>query len=187
MRGARRAPPVYAYRFDWDEEPQVLWADFSKMLGAAHALEIPFVFGLFDFGRMNRLLWDEERIPARDALSEAMMSYWAQFAYTGDPGRGRSGTLEAWKPWDRSAAGAPKFMVFDTPEGGGIRMSSERVVGETLLAGIAVDERFESQRERCSLYRQLATWSGVLEEDEYATVGGGACREFPFESYPWTD
>jgi para-nitrobenzyl esterase len=115
------------------------------------------------------------------------MSYWAQFAYTGDPGRGRSGTLEAWKAWDSSSPSAPKFMVLDTHEGGGIRMSAETVDTPTLLAQIATDDRFESPRERCNLYYQLARRGRTISEEEYATVGDGACRDFPFESYPWSD
>src|SRR5262249_46158037 len=40
----RRAqgPTVYTYRFDWDEEPSKLGTDLSVLLGAAHAMEIPF-------------------------------------------------------------------------------------------------------------------------------------------------
>ncbi len=36
---------VFAYRFDWDEQGKLLWMDFSKIFGAAHAMEIPFVTG----------------------------------------------------------------------------------------------------------------------------------------------
>jgi para-nitrobenzyl esterase len=49
---ARRAravqgPSVYAYRFDWDEEPtRLFFLDFSRLLGAAHGLDVFFVFGL---------------------------------------------------------------------------------------------------------------------------------------------
>lgn len=178
---------VFVYRFDWDEEPRLLWADLSKMLGAAHAVEIPFVFGLMDLGRANRFLWDDERTAARDELSDAMMSYWAQFAYTGDPGRGRSGTLETWRRWNPSSADAPKFLVFDTREGGGIRMSSDTVSGEKLLARLATDDRIDSQRARCELYRSFAERGRGFDEDDYATVANGACRDFPFDAYPWND
>ena len=41
--------PVYAYRFDWDEAGKVGPSDFAKLFGAAHALEVPFVFGRFRF------------------------------------------------------------------------------------------------------------------------------------------
>jgi para-nitrobenzyl esterase len=186
MRSAREAK-VFGYRFDWDEEPKVLWADFSKMLGAAHAVEIPFVFGTLDLGQFNRFLWDEERIPARDKLSDAMMSYWANFAYTGDPDRGRSGTLERWMAWDTSSREAPKFLVLDTQEGGGIRMSSETETADALLARLASDDRFASERQRCGMYYAFAVFAEAISEEEYATAADGACRGFPIEDYPWDE
>ncbi|MFI5366418.1 MAG: carboxylesterase/lipase family protein [Candidatus Binatia bacterium] len=55
---------VFVYRFDWDEEPHVLGADLSIMLGAAHGLEIPFVFGHFDLGRQANVLFSRTMNPA---------------------------------------------------------------------------------------------------------------------------
>ena len=182
-----RTTPVYAYRFDWDEEPSILWLDFATLLGAAHALEIPFVFGTFDLGPGNPFLWDEAKLDARDRLSDAMMSYWAEFAYNGDPDRGRTGTLEKWTAWDGSSTAAPKFIVLDTPESGGIRMSADSVETRSLLAEIAEDPRFETLRERCDLYYQLAFRGSALSREEYASIDGAACRDFPFDDYPWDD
>jgi para-nitrobenzyl esterase len=34
---------VWHYRFDWDEEP----APFNDIYGAAHAFDLPFIFGTF--------------------------------------------------------------------------------------------------------------------------------------------
>ena len=178
---AGRGSGLYGYRFDWDEEPTVLFADFSKLLGAAHALEIPFVFGTLDLGRGNRFLWDEERIPARDALSDAMMSYWAHFAYTGDPARGRSGTLAKWHAWDGSGPRAPRSLVFDTPEDGGIRMSSDRITGESLLARLEQDDRFADERGRCGVYYGFLRFSELIDEPDYAA----RCPDFPADDYPW--
>jgi para-nitrobenzyl esterase len=175
-------PDVYAYRFDWDEEPQVLTLDLSKLLGAAHALEIPFVFGLFDFGRGNRFLWDEDRVEARDALSGAMMSYWTAFAYEGRPGRGRDGTLLEWTRWENGSPDASKFIVLDTPEGGGLRMSSESVTSGALIGEITTDERFPDDEKRCALYAEFVQFGSRLTAADYASVGDGMCREYPLES-----
>ena len=38
---------VYAYRFDWDDSGRLLFMDFRKVFGAAHGIEIPFVFNKF--------------------------------------------------------------------------------------------------------------------------------------------
>src|SRR4029434_6821820 len=94
---ATSQPDVYVYRFDWDEEPTLLGADLGVMLGAAHAFEIPFVFGHFDLGREGNVIYTEDNKAGREALSKKMMSYWAQFARTGSPGRGRGRGFAQWE------------------------------------------------------------------------------------------
>ena len=130
-----QGPSVYAYRFDWDEEPTILFADYGVLLGAAHGFEIPFVFGHWKLGGAGDRLFNAENLPGREALSAQMRSYWAQLAYAGDPGRGRSGDLLPWTAWDDSSLESPKYVVFDTEAGGGVRMSHEtwdkaRIVAE---------------------------------------------------------
>ena len=36
---------IFVYRFDWDEEPNILGIDIGFMLGAAHGLELAYPFG----------------------------------------------------------------------------------------------------------------------------------------------
>ena len=185
---ALQGPSVYAYRFDWDEEPKLLWSDFSKLLGAAHAFEIPFVFGLLDLGPATRLIFDEDKRAGYEGLSESMMSYWAEFAHTGDPGRGRTGTEPRWTAWDDASPEAPKFIVLDTPEGGGIRMASGAVTRAALIARVAEDPRFANWRERCGVYRAFVAREGrQMNAEAYASVGEGACRAYPVGSNPWED
>jgi len=144
---------VYAYRFDWDEGPVRLGTDLGTLLGAAHGLEIPFVFGHFRFGdeTMSAALFDEEGEPGRRSISDAMMSYWAQFAEHGAPGRGRDGDLPLWVAWSPSEA---RFLVFDTPEDGGVRMSSEAVSAES-VAGLVNSQPGLTDSERCRLLGDL--------------------------------
>ncbi|MBW2272551.1 MAG: carboxylesterase family protein [Deltaproteobacteria bacterium] len=177
---ASQGPSVFAYRFDWDEQPSLLWLDFSRLVGAAHGLEIPFVFGGLDLGPANRFLWDEERRPAAEELSRAIMSYWSQFAYTGDPLGGRQGNLPRWHPWNESSEGSGKFLVLDTQAGGGLRMSNDSVTRKGVIAQVARDDRFESWAERCAIYADFVRWSGRMTEAEYASVADGACAAFPF-------
>ena len=49
---------------------------------------------LIVFGNLTnpiRIYYQSSMTAETEAVSTSMMSYWAQFAYTGDPGRGRSG------------------------------------------------------------------------------------------------
>jgi para-nitrobenzyl esterase len=163
---------VYAYRFDWDEQGSVAGYDLSKALGAAHFLEVPFVFGDF----VNFPLADLfEPSPGRDALSRSMMSYWAAFAYQGDPASGRDGEQPAWLPW--GTAGKTS-LVLDTPQDQGIRMISDKVTRDRVVAGIAADPDIPSQRDRCALYVATFRWGGEFDHAEYENLGEAGCAEF---------
>lgn len=144
---------VYAYRFDWDDEPTLLGTDLSFLLGAAHGFELPFLFGTFDLGSpfFNRVLFPEETRASRERLAERMQAYWTEFARTGRPGRGGREDLPEWPPWRPALAGSDPIpvaapasgsnpisgpisnpisnpmMVLDTEADGGIR-----VVGSSL-------------------------------------------------------
>jgi len=150
-RLAAHGAPAYAYRWDWDEQGKAYGViDLSMVVGAAHGLEIPFVFGFFDLGPRSELLFHERNEAGRLELSARMMSYWAEFAATGNPGRGRNAQAPQWLPWSADAA-APRMMVFDTPPGGGIRMLPSNVSRDTVVA-IMQDERLPDA-DHCQLFR----------------------------------
>ncbi len=167
-----QTPGVWVYRFDWDEEPTVLGADLAFLLGAAHAFEIPFVFGDFDLGGQSDRLFTEANRPGREVLSAHMMSYWAQFAWSGDPGRGRDGASPTWLRW-REGGGAPGFLVLDTPADGGVRRSGEFVTKASLVADVRHDPRLPSAEARCALLADLDAWSYRFQADDYR---GSGCR-----------
>ncbi len=149
-----QGPSVFAYRFDWDEQPSILGADLGEMLGAAHALEIPFVFGHWALGPNTGLIFDEDNEPGRVALSDAMMSYWAEFAWTGAPGSGRAGEQPPWPSWDATRPEAAKYLVLDTAADGGIRMASETEDVDALFDELTADPALDAE-ERCGIFAQL--------------------------------
>jgi para-nitrobenzyl esterase len=185
LLGGRPQAGTFAYRFDWDEEPRILGADLSMILGAGHGLEIPFVFGHFRLGKsaLAQLLFDEDNWPGRKFVSDAMMSYWAQFAYTGDPGRGRAGALPLWPAWRPGAEGEfGQFVIFDTPKAGGIRLSHEAMTRAELRAEIEADTVL-NQVERCRLFFELMRDVGQFDEAAYQASDAGRCAEYPSERY----
>ena len=146
---------VYAYRWDWrDEGRRFGLVDISQLLGAAHGLEIPFVFGNFDVGAQGRLLYSRDNAPARIALSEAMITYWTQFARSGKP-TPSTDALPVWQPWT-DAPDVNRLLVFDTDAHGGIRMSNELVTRQSVITAMANDPLPEA--ERCALFRHTFRW-----------------------------
>jgi para-nitrobenzyl esterase len=164
---------AFVYRWDWDEEPRVLWADFGELLGAAHGLEIAFVFGHWKLGSTSGRLFNEDNAAGREQLSRAMQSYWAQFARAGNPGSGAQGELPAWTAWDDAG---DKYLVLDSEAGGGVRMSREVETLDALIADIEADATFESAAERCT---QLAyvqrNQPAAFGAERFAAAAGGAC------------
>ena len=185
-RGMRKYQDgVWAYRFDWDELRSPLGWDLPGIVGAAHALEIPFVFGWMTLGPATALAFDPANEATDRALSDAMMSYWTQFAYAGDPGRGRNGDLPAWPAWN-PAPGGPKMLLFDTSNDGGIRPSSDEVDMPTILEQVRADPRLSTQRDRCEVLAELSRLGPEFDAAQYTEYAAGECSDYPLADYPWT-
>lgn len=137
---------IWAYRFDWDEGGRVLLTDTGTLLGASHAMEIPFVFNHFSlFGSFDSVLFNDGNAEGRAALADTMGAYWAQFAAEGEPGTG-AGAGPEWPRWD----GEARLMRFDTPGGGGPEIVSGRESLADIAADLAEDPRLEPA-ERCAV------------------------------------
>ena len=187
---AASEPPVYVYRFDWDEEPALPGLDLSVLLGACHGLELAFVFKAVEQppAQLAWLFAGRARAPAV-ALQRAIVSYWTEFARSGAPGRGRGGDLPEWRPW-RNAEGGDKLLVLDTPGDGGIRMSPQVLTIAAIKARLQADPAIADDRERCRLYARLfyfamtadiraRYWGAQEYEALRATLGG----EYPPETF----
>jgi len=182
---AVQGPTVYAYRWDWDEELSLPFLyDGAKMLGASHAFEIPFIFGHWYLGPDTRLIFGGGSREAREMLSGQMMSYWAEFAYSGAPGRGRGGDLPEWLAWDDSSEESPRYIVFDTPADGGLRLASETFTVEKVVAELMEDARLTDDRDRCAILRAMAEWRYLSPETYAATE---VCGGYAYDAYPWRD
>ena len=163
---------VYAYRFDVDDWRDFGVVDLKNLLGAAHALEIPFVFNKFI--KPMRVIFPSSMQTQFDMVADHMGSYWAQFAYTGSPGVGREGDKPNWSAWNVDRPQMPRLMVFDTTVDQGIRMESDRITTADLKHRFFADTTFASQNEYCEAYRRVFTGS-QFEATEYNALGNGGC------------
>jgi hypothetical protein len=136
------------------------------------------VFGDLSFGPVTDNIFPESSLPGARVLSDQMMSYRGQFAYTGNPGRSRSGNQPAWDSWGPDTG---QFLVFDTESDGGVRLSNATLTRTRVLTQIANVARFETAKERCAIYGELVRFGRQLTQDEYETIDGGRCKGIPIE------
>ena len=92
---------VWYYRFDWDEEP----APWNDIYGAAHAFDLPFVFGNFGPSLFSNVANSTANRPGRLELSDAMMKSLGAFAERGDP-NAPAALGVTWPTW-------PSTLLFD--------------------------------------------------------------------------
>jgi para-nitrobenzyl esterase len=173
---------VYAYRFDWDELPTIAGTDMKELMGAAHASEVPFVFGMFDDNFMNNLMFNDNNSPGRDALSKSMSSYWAEFAHSSSPGRGRSGTLPKWRAWSNESTDSDKYIIFDDERDGGIRMTSNAITLAVLHQRLLNDKRFPNEELHSQMYDCLLKDTPYWSLQEFEALGGSHCEDGMFNS-----
>ncbi|MFW5660166.1 MAG: carboxylesterase/lipase family protein [Oceanicaulis sp.] len=146
---------VWAYRFDWDEGGTMLFMDMSRLLGAAHAMEIPFVFDHFEFfGRLDPALFNGSNADGRAALADSMGAYWARFARTGDPDAAGG---PDWPSWTDTGV----LMRFDSPEDGGPELITGVETVERIAADLAADERLTAYQ-KCLVLERLTSWRDTV-------------------------
>jgi len=87
---------VWYYQFSWDQEP----APWNDVYGAAHAFDMPFVFGNFGPSLFSNAVNSEANKRGRLALSAAMMNSIAAFARNGDPNNAALGMR--WPVWPQT-------------------------------------------------------------------------------------
>lgn len=91
---------VWYYQFKWAQEP----APWNTIYGAAHAFDLPFIFGNFGPSLFSNAANSTANKPGRLALSAAMMASISAFAHNGDPNNSALGTT--WGTW-------PAKLIFD--------------------------------------------------------------------------
>jgi para-nitrobenzyl esterase len=137
---------LWSYRFDWDEGGSVLVTNTGELLGASHAMEIPFVFNHFElFGSFDSVLFNDRNAEGRIELARTMGAYWAAFARRGNPGDGE-GIGADWPRWTDTGAA----MRFDTRDGGGPEVFSRTEGTLAIASELAGDTRIDAAA-RCRI------------------------------------
>ena len=175
---------VFAYRLDWAEVAPWDGPDHEPH-GATHGMDLPLIFG-WPPAKGPSIGWSmavtEKGRQGYRFVSEAIMSYWTQFAYTGKPGKGRHGELPEWQAWNNTP-GTPKFMILDSAPGGGLRMSPDGVTKAGVLNHLLQDGRLPTLADKCGLLRKMVVYSTNIHRftaADYKAFSGGICEKgFP--------
>ncbi len=161
---------TYVYRFDWDDLPVIQGVDFGVLVGAAHALEILFLYpAAFDNFIIKNIVIKDSYDGAKK-LSDQMMSYWAEFAYTGDPGKGRSNDLPQWKAW----SDAEKYMILDSEHGQGLVMVDSEVTINSIFNELTTDARF-TEDEKCQSLFSMSYSGDEFPIELFDSYADGYC------------
>lgn len=105
-----RQPSIYAYRFDWGNDPDVSSDFFADFLGSYHGLDVSFLCGSYKNEHEAYVsdLYNAGNHEGRKTLTSVMQNYVANFMKTGNPnGNG----LASWNAWNNLPGS--RIMVFD--------------------------------------------------------------------------
>jgi para-nitrobenzyl esterase len=173
---------LWCYRFDWDEIPAVPMIRPDILIGATHALEIPFVMrdmkGVFNPFRT----FTKRNQKSRHEVTRAMAGLWTGFAHHGAP---MGDHLPDWHPW---APGKANTLVIDAEGSGGIRMEATDCSFEAIKSRLLEDRRLARKaRDRLRLYVRMFMGSGLFGHHgsigEYDAMARSSGLSLPYTAF----
>ena len=171
---------IYAYRFDWDEQPTTFGVPLNKLMGAAHGMEIGFVFkssalkGESD-SYIFSSIYDAENRDTDLKLADEIGEYWVNFAYDGNPNENPYSKDVEWLNWD-AKTDEERFIVLDSVNDKGIAMYNATLSADSILQGLASEALTVDQK--CATIGQMFNRTTLTEEevdDIYLTFLNGKC------------
>jgi para-nitrobenzyl esterase len=168
---------LYAYRYDWDDHRKWPVANFKKLIGAAHATEIPLLAG------NNKLVGDYGFLiypkgPSKSFLSKNMMNFWANFAKTGKPGI--SSNKQEWIKYNGLNKIDSNFMILDNRKN--LKMEKDQNSFKSLVNDLYYEEDI-TDLEKCVALLQMLTFVGDDLYDDYIDFYPGQCNRGDAENF----
>jgi para-nitrobenzyl esterase len=168
---------LYAYRYDWDDHRKWPVANFKKLIGAAHATEIPLLAG------NNKLVGDYGFLiypkgPSKSFLSKNMMNFWTNFAKTGKPGI--SSNKQEWTKYNRPNEIDTNFMILDNRKN--LKMDKDQNSFKSLVNDLYYEKDI-TNLEKCVVLLQMLTFVGDDLYDDYIDFYPGKCNRKDAEDF----
>jgi len=170
---------LYAYRYDWDDHRRYFIADFKKLIGAAHATEIPLLAGnskLVGGYPLSDLIYPAGR--SKLFTSRNMMRFWANFAKSGKPGK--STNLIEWESSVKNNMFDFSYIVLDNKKN--LKIKSEYKTFKSLSEELYKDDRV-NDLEKCVILLQMFTFVGNDEYENYIDLYPKKCERSESENF----
>ena len=170
---------LYVYRFDWDDHRKYLVADFKKLIGAAHATEIPLLAGntkLVGGYPLSDLIYPLGR--SKLFTTKNMMKFWTNFAKNGVPGESTSKIK--WSSIVQNDELGSSYIVIDNRKN--LKMNSDFKTFKSLTNELYEDERVNNL-EKCVILLQMFTFVGNDIYDENIVNYPGKCNRSESENF----
>ena len=170
---------LYAYRYDWDDHRRFVVADFKKLIGAAHATEIPLLAGnakLVGGYPLSDLIYPLGK--SKLFTSRNMMKFWTNFAKTGEPGKSTNSVK--WESLVNNGELSNSYIILDNKQN--LKMNSEVKTFKSLADELYKDERL-NELEKCVILLQMFTFVGNDIYDENINYYPGRCNRSDAENF----
>jgi len=144
-----------------DDHRRFVVANFKKLIGAAHATEIPLLAGNSDLVGgypLSDLIYPPSF--SKKYLSKNMMKFWTNFAKNGNPGKSTNSIK--WQKYS-TEEGNSNYLILDNKKN--LKMQNEKLSFESLINLLNSDERVDDL-EKCVVLLQMFTFVGNDIYDE---------------------
>ncbi len=169
---------LYAYRYDWDDHRRLVVADFKKLIGAAHATEIPLLTGNNDLVGgypLSDLIYPPSF--SKRYTSKNMMKFWTNFAKTGKPGESTNSI--SWSPYITNEK-KYSYIILDNKRN--LRMEDKKISFKSLTQNLITDSRL-NDLEKCVVLLQMFTFVGNDLYDENIMNYPNKCNRDDSEAF----
>ena len=170
---------LYAYRYDWDDHRRYIVADFKKLIGAAHATEIPLLAGnakLVGGYPLSDLIYPAGR--SKLFTSRNMMRFWTNFAKNGEPGKSSNSIY--WNSVVKNNEFGSSYLVIDSKRN--LKIKDNIHTFESLSKELYKDPRV-NELEKCVILLQMFTFVGNDLYDENVKYYPGNCERSEAENF----
>ena len=170
---------LYAYQYDWDDHRRFVVADFKKLIGAAHATEIPLLAGnakLVGGYPLSDLIYPAGR--SKLFTSRNMMRFWTNFAKSGEPGMSTNSIR--WSSIVKNNEFGSSYIVIDNKNN--LKVKEDKKTFKSLAKELFEDSRV-NELEKCVILLQMFTFVGNDLYDENIKHYPGNCERSKSENF----